>query len=405
MERCRLCNGRIVNGRCVDCGLDNSKSDKNYRLNVHNQKAVRMHSGDCDTHLNKDSDSSTKKQTAGSMAGSGKQAQKYSKKAEKVMIYGMPDTLPEGGARRRQLKKRHATGTVQHKKGKKWAVILLVVAVYAVPAVIEFADDHMDEIQEAVASLENGSLGDLISEIFGAEPSVEPSVDPGNEDSTQFLSGEDKVLPEKVTWNTEDPLYYEENLQDGFYTAGYDFPSGTYQITCTSGDAMLEWYDAGEEGTESGYALLLSDAWKEALELEEDEMYTEYGANTESLTLKENAMLYVNNDGDVLLEGMKADDEPLKTRQAQVGLPESVNVPVDGLESGTDFLVGVYDICYQGSGYAAVEVTYDEGNVFYMNLGENHSVICRVPFEQSGITIRLDEYDMNEGDLVLRPSW
>ena len=155
-------------------------------------------------------------------------------------------------------------------------------------------------------------------------------------------------------WDTEDPLYYEEELQAGFYTAGYDFPAGTYQMTCTSGDALLEWYAADRENGENGYALLLSDAWKEELEVEEDEIYTAYGAHTEVLSFEKDAVIYVWDDGDVRLEGMKDGEEPLKTRRQQSDLPKSVIVPTDGLESGTDFPEGVYDLCYQGSGFASV---------------------------------------------------
>ena len=366
MERCRLCYGRVVNGRCVDCGLDNSKSDKNYRLNTHNPKGVRMHGGDCDTHVNKE---------------------------------------VKGSARARQLKKRQATGTVQRRRGKKWVAILLVAAVYVIPSVIEIAEDHIDEIRETVSSWGDGSLGDLISEIFGEEQPADSFEDQAIADSSEIIADEDRALPEKIVWDAEDPLYYEEKLQAGFYTAGYDFPAGTYQVTCTSGEAMIEWYAADEESGEDGYALLLSEAWKDELDLEEDEMYAEYGPCTEELTLEENAMLYVWDDGDILMEGMKESASPLKTRRSQAGLPKSVIVPADGLESGTDFPEGVYDLCYRGDGFASVEVKYDDGNIFYLDLGSNHAVILRIPFEQSGITVSVPEYDMNEGDLVLRPSW
>ena len=76
-----------------------------------------------------------------------------------------------------------------------------------------------------------------------------------------------------------------------------------------------------------------------------------------------------------------------------------------GLESGTDFPEGVYDLCYQGDGFATVEIEYESGNIFYMDLGSDHSVIWRIPFEQSGIAVRVTEYDMDEGDLILKPSW
>lgn len=371
MERCRLCYGRVVNGRCVDCGLDNSKSDKNYRLNTHNPKSVRMHGGDCDAHVNKET----------------------------------PRTVPTGSAGARQLKKRQATGTVQRKKGKKWVVVLLVAAVYVIPSVIEIAGDHMDEIRETVNSFRDGSFGDLLSEIFREEQEADSFENPEIADSSELLSDEDGELPEKIVWDTEDPLYYEEELQAGFYTAGYDFPAGTYQATCTSGNVMIEWYAADEGDGEDGYALLLSDAWKEELEMEEDEMYAEYGPCTEELAFKENALIYVWDDGDVRLEGMKDSEEPLNTRQPQAGLPKSVIVPTDGLESGTDFPEGVYDLCYQGDGFATVEIEYESGNIFYMDLGSDHSVIWRIPFEQSGIAVRVTEYDMDEGDLILKPSW
>ena len=284
-------------------------------------------------------------------------------------------------------------------------MILLVVAVYAIPSVIEIAEDHMDEIRETVSSWGDGSLGDLVSKIFGDEQPAQTWEDAAIAEPSDALSDEEKVLPEKIVWDTEDPLYYEEELQAGFYTAGYDFPAGTYQMTCTSGDALLEWYAADRENGENGYALLLSDAWKEELEVEEDEMYTAYGAHTEVLSFEKDAVIYVWDDGDVRLEGMKDGEEPLKTRRQQSDLPKSVIVPTDGLESGTDFPEGVYDLCYQGSGFASVEVKYEDGNIFYMELAENNPVVQRIPLEQSGIAVSVTEYDMNEGDLVLRPSW
>lgn len=406
MERCRLCYGRVVNGRCVDCGLDNSKSDKNYRLNTHNPKGVRMHGGDCDTHVNKETPGGAKKQMTGSAAGrTTTKTQANGRGSAAARTYETPRTIPTGGARARQLKKRQATGTVQRRRGKKWIVILLVVAVYAIPSVIEIAEDHMDEIRETVSSWGDGSLGDLVSEIFGDEQPAQTWEDAAIAEPSDALSDEEKVLPEKIVWDTEDPLYYEEELQAGFYTAGYDFPAGTYQMTCTSGDALLEWYAADRENGENGYALLLSDAWKEELEVEEDEMYTAYGAHTEVLSFEKDAVIYVWDDGDVRLEGMKDGEEPLKTRRRQSDLPKSVIVPTDGLESGTDFPEGVYDLCYQGSGFASVEVKYEDGNIFYMELAENNPVVQRIPLEQSGIAVSVTEYDMNEGDLVLRPSW
>ena len=53
MERCRLCGGQVVNGRCTECGWNNRKNDSRYHLNEHNRKSVQLHGGSCEDHLNK----------------------------------------------------------------------------------------------------------------------------------------------------------------------------------------------------------------------------------------------------------------------------------------------------------------------------------------------------------------
>ena len=54
MNRCTLCGGKLtLNGKCTECGLDNSKNDKQYRLNQHSEKGMRLHHGDCEENLNK----------------------------------------------------------------------------------------------------------------------------------------------------------------------------------------------------------------------------------------------------------------------------------------------------------------------------------------------------------------
>ena len=45
-KRCTLCGGKLVNNKCTLCGLDNSKSDENYKLNIgscDNQPLTHVH--------------------------------------------------------------------------------------------------------------------------------------------------------------------------------------------------------------------------------------------------------------------------------------------------------------------------------------------------------------------------
>lgn len=51
-ERCFLCGGPLAGGRCMECGLDNTKNDKKYQLNTHNASGAHFHEGDCADNLN-----------------------------------------------------------------------------------------------------------------------------------------------------------------------------------------------------------------------------------------------------------------------------------------------------------------------------------------------------------------
>ena len=53
MERCSLCGGQVVNGRCTECGWNNRKNDSRYHLNEHNRKSVQLHGGSCEEDVYK----------------------------------------------------------------------------------------------------------------------------------------------------------------------------------------------------------------------------------------------------------------------------------------------------------------------------------------------------------------
>ena len=45
-KRCSLCGGKLNSrGICTECGLDNSKSDKNYRINRSDCDGIHMYMG------------------------------------------------------------------------------------------------------------------------------------------------------------------------------------------------------------------------------------------------------------------------------------------------------------------------------------------------------------------------
>ena len=206
MERCRLCYGRVVNGRCVDCGLDNSKSDKNYRLNTHNPKSVRMHGGDCDAHVNKET----------------------------------PRTVPTGSARARQLKKRQATGTVQRKKGK---TILLLIVLILVNSMILGTSMILRTTNESKQAMQEKTNSKIVAEITSKDSKITENevnkIETLEDVSSINRIGRQEVFPNNFAPVTLNTSTNEENLKIALLSYDdleKDSPFSEMQYRLASGD-------------------------------------------------------------------------------------------------------------------------------------------------------------------------
>lgn len=133
MEDCRLCGGKLnANGRCTECGLDNSKSDKKYHLNTHNDKGALLHRGDCEDNLNQDNGwglfipdkKSRKKRQA---------VPNRPREKEKSRAAGTAASSATQAKRRKELRERRQTGTVKRKgscAGSIFWIILIIWCIY-----------------------------------------------------------------------------------------------------------------------------------------------------------------------------------------------------------------------------------------------------------------------------------
>lgn len=157
MNRCTLCGGPLgSDGRCRDCGLDNTKNDKKYRLNTHNEKTARLHHGDCEDNLNTDhgwDSPAVRKGKSGKAAGkkgtdipdgkrmTGQSAAKTNREQE--------DYEPFGTVRKntKKMKERHAAGTVKNKRNLPARVLRWIFIIYLINYVLSAVFgmiEHMD---------------------------------------------------------------------------------------------------------------------------------------------------------------------------------------------------------------------------------------------------------------------
>lgn len=183
-RRCSLCGGKLVNNKCVECGLDNSKSDASYRVNESR----------CDdkplTHVHEE--------------GENGQQQSYSipefkKAAQKKM--------------QKQAAKQYQT--TNNKMAKKTVAVVVIVGVLialasGISEILNERDD-MDKWMDGVIS-----------------DSGEYEYDP-----YEFL---DKALPESGE-------AFDEVYTGGEYIVGLHIPEGQYRVEILSGDGVVSLDD------------------------------------------------------------------------------------------------------------------------------------------------------------------
>lgn len=375
MERCTLCGGRLANGKCTECGLDNTKNDKMYRLNVHNEKGMTLHLGDCEDHLNRESDwrmrmrRRQKKLSGAAGKGAG----------ESPVRTG---TAPEAARQsRRRLKERSQTGTVRERR--PLAVILIWTTVILIAAAVIL------QIISSVADLGKNSLGDLFVSIRSETVRDEPEV---------------PAAPAWASWDEDSENYFELELAPGFYTAGYEIPAGSCQFACLENSSDIYWQNPEEEY--ENYVLLYSREQQESYEdlFEEKCPYFQY---SKVIDLEDGAVVRVDSGGSgTVLTGMSGETGALRAHGAQAA--RDTVVLEDGMTAGEDFAEGVYDLMLD-----APESADDYMSVYAEVSGENRTdtlflnvnTLCgqylRVPFRK-GDTVALEKYSEEAEACVVR---
>lgn len=424
MNRCSLCGGPIgSDGRCRECGLDNTKNDKKYRLNTHNDKVTMLHHGDCEDNLNKDHGwgssvnakkrektiSTGKKNDSGAVS-SGSSRSELKKKSDKAANAAQTIYKTEKRNSRKQ-RERNAAGTVK-KKGNcltkivKWIVIFYILqfvlaAIFGAMNTADFSEDWFVQILE---DLELNEAAEIIREYQIPDPEtyVEEAVpvEVMQEEEADEISEAAVQLP--AEWDKSEAGYLEQEVTTGIYTVGYDIPAGTYQVTCPEGTAWLYWNKNPEDY--SHFACLYSEEEQQLYAEYSEEGECPYNAYSELLTLEEGGMIYVEDCmKPLLLCGNGEGTESLKERQAQ-NLPGTVPFE-DGMTAGTDFTPGVYDIVLQEGEFGVSVNIYKSENdsTYYIYLLEDRDTFYRFPLSE-GDTIEVETYG-ERCTLQLEPSY
>lgn len=322
IRRCCLCDGRVVNGICVECGMHNKKQDSDYRLNT----------GTCDnkplTHVHKESSTSSwesldakwikqeetkeriRQELRERRASKGKQISGSSRKSS-VEDYN------------RQYKKE----TAQTPKRKKSVLWIIVAAIAVVNIVVPFIMNLADEL----------SINDALSNYLAEEElHIEDVYDP-----YEYI---EKEL-------AETGIPYETVLTAGHYIVGADIPEGRYTAVALNnqGSFYIEDYDTG-----IFYSEYMGDGTfdDDVIEVEDIRLF-----NGAEFTVSGAIEMQLTTENALTAELFELPGNPLT---------EEITLHEGRFIAGIDFPEGTYDIvAYEG--YGSVDLMYEEdGEEYYM---------------------------------------
>lgn len=313
-KRCSLCGGKLNSrGICTECGLDNSKSDKNYRINR----------SDCDgmplTHVHEEKEKHRPDRKADhreiNHKGTNHKKRDYGKQG-----YRMNESDMTGKKRRKHVQ----TPDITNRRRPLKIVILAIIVIAVLGNLYE---EHKYDIEYAV--------GDAVQGVFQDTGDQKTNdTDETDYDHYQYVTRE---IPKEG-----ESADYE--LTSGNYVAGVEIPEGIYTVT-----------------PQDDYDTVQIDDPENSIYLYE---YTEGKKDKiKDIRLYKGAHLTLNCRTTVKLHTDNAQDvEAMETAGQSNPLTESVDIKGQKtLTAGRNLEPGIYDLSrVSGAGNVDVIIYSDE---------------------------------------------
>ena len=313
-KRCSLCGGKLNSrGICTECGLDNSKSDKNYRINW----------SDCDgmplTHVHEEKEKHRPDRKADhreiNHKGTNHKKRDYGKQG-----YRMNESDMTGKKRRKHVQ----TPDITNRRRPLKIVILAIIVIAVLGNLYE---EHKYDIEYAV--------GDAVQGVFQDTGDQKTNdTDETDYDHYQYVTRE---IPKEG-----ESADYE--LASGNYVAGVEIPEGIYTVT-----------------PQDDYDTVQIDDPENSIYLYE---YTEGKKDKiKDIRLYKGAHLTLNCRTTVKLHTDNAQDvEAMETAGQSNPLTESVDIKGQKtLTAGRNLEPGIYDLSrVSGAGNVDVIIYSDE---------------------------------------------
>lgn len=313
-KRCSLCGGKLNSrGICTECGLDNSKSDKNYRINR----------SDCDgmplTHVHEEKEKHRPDRKADHREINHKETN-HKKRDYGKQGYRMNESDMTGKKRRKHVQ----TPDITNRRRPLKIVILAIIVIAVLGNLYE---EHKYDIEYAV--------GDAVQGVF------QDTGDQKTNDTEETDYDHYQYVTREIPKEGESADY---ELASGNYVAGVEIPEGIYTVT-----------------PQDDYDTVQIDDPENSIYLYE---YTEGKKDKiEDIRLYKGAHLTLNCRTTVKLHTDNAQDvEAMETAGQSNPLTESVDIKGQKtLTAGRDLEPGIYDLSrVSGDGNVDVIIYSDE---------------------------------------------
>lgn len=300
-NRCSLCDGKVVNGRCQSCGMYYKSIRGRYYLNERRPESKAAENENAQsTEYVKAEKSDTKRSSGSTWKEVSRETQTAAKR-------------PQTSIKRTQASTKRQSAPVNKQSGqKKTAGSLLMIGLVILFILFSFLNES-GVLEDSSVEVENyGS--------YDTEEAVEVQELPMDiyENMVRELSEEGEI--------------FEISLTSGQYTVGCQLPEGQYTVTAGE-DAENVWFSVEDVMENCFYnSWWLSD------------YQTDEGAyEIEDVRLYQGAVLTINGAGTLVFETENGQTEQMKTPKKNP-LTQDITVTLDGIEVGTDIQPGVYDV-------------------------------------------------------------
>lgn len=386
-RRCYLCGGKLVNGRCTLCGLDNTKIErKNYRLNESSFDGKGIEAKHlCESHNGKPSGGLNRQGQASWQSGRNQQRQVswQNGQNQQGQTFRQNGQNQQGQTSRQRGQNWTQTGGKKKTAGKQkkgWistVIVLLMILISVGGPAISFVTT---EIKNKIYQINNSGDDNWWS---GSE--IDTSVD--ENDPYEFVTRE----------LSDSGEVYDTELGYGEYVVGTDIPEGTYEVTLQSGYGSFQTQDP--ENSIYLYGYFSEDASEENGDITEKEDVRLYDGT--HVMIGEDVILAFHTENGQTGQ-MQSEDNPLSvtyTLQPEKKYTVGKEIPAGVYDvSGTkDWAVMEYEI-YLGELYDEEYDSLNYQNYSIMVEAGNENAIYKNAVLTEGTEITVT------GKMILTPS-